>query len=216
MERALPSTNILLVDDDRDSLDTFETLLSDKGYSVETAQTGAQAIEKSQKKKFDLALIDITLPDIEGTNLLKTLSATSEMRKVIITGNATLDNAVDSVNLGADAYLIKPVEPENLLKVIEEQLREKLDQSLVTLERLSEFIKERKDDFVVIVKDSLNSLLGESMTKTTIFHIGGEKSLEDPKELEANLRSFFDVGAETVLKEILKNMERLRLSEESK
>jgi len=62
----------------------------------------------------------------------------------------------------------------------------------------------------------LNSLLGETTAKTTIFHIGGEETLQDPKELEANLRSFLGVEAETVLKEILKNMERLRSSEESK
>lgn len=212
----MASSSILLVEDDRDSRTTLETLLSDKGYSVETAETGAQAVEKSQKKKFDLALIDITLPDIEGTKLLKTLGSSSEMRKIMITGKATLGNAIDSLNLGADAYLMKPVEPENLLKVIEVQLREKLDQSLVTQERLAEFIEEREDDFVAIVKDSLNSLLGEPTAKTTIFHLGGEKSLEDPKELVANLRTFFDAGAETVLKEILKNMERLRSSEKSK
>lgn len=216
MERTIASTTILLVDDDRDSLATFETILSDKGYSVETAETGAQAIEKSEEKKFDLALIDITLPDIEGTQLLTTLGSSSEMRKIIITGKATLGNAIDALNLGADAYLMKPVEPENLLKVIEVQLREKFDQSLVTQERFSEFIEERKDDFVSIVKDSLNALLGEPIAKTTIFHIGGEKSLEDPKELEVKLRSFFDAGAETVLEEILKNMERLRSSKERK
>lgn len=216
MERTIASTTILLVDDDRDSLATFETLLSDKGYSVETAETGAQAIEKSEEKKFDLALIDITLPDIEGTQLLTTLGSSSEMRKIIITGKATLGNAIDALNLGADAYLMKPVEPENLLKVIEVQLREKFDQSLVTQERFSEFIEEKKDDFVSIVKDSLNALLGEPIAKTTIFHIGGEKSLEDPKELEVKLRSFFDAGAETVLEEILKNMERLRSSKERK
>ncbi len=111
---------------------------------------------------------------------------------------------------------MKPRDPENLLKVVEEQLQEKLDQSLVTQERLSQFIEERKDDFVSIVKDSLNSLLGEPVAKTTIFHIGGEESLQDPEELESNLRSFFDVGAETVLKEILRNMERLRSSDENK
>ena len=216
MERTMASTTILVVDDDRDSLATLETLLSDKGYSVETAETGAQAIEKSKEKKFDLALIDITLPDIEGTHLLTTLCGSSEMRKIIITGKATLGNAIDALNLGADAYLMKPVEPENLLKVIEVQLREKFDQSLVTQERFSEFIEERKDDFVSIVKDSLNALLGEPIAKTTIFHLGGEKSLEDPKELEVKLRSFFDAGAETVLKEILKNMERLRSAKEIK
>lgn len=216
MESSLASTNILLIDDDRDSLTTFETLLSNKGYSVETAETGTQALEKSRKKKFDLALIDITLPDMEGTKLLNTLSSCSEMRRIIITGKATFDNAVDALNLGADAYLMKPVNPENLLKVIEEQLQEKLDQSLVTQERLSQYIQDRRDDFVSIVKDSLNSLLGESTAKTTIFYLGGEESLKDPKKLEANLRSLFDVGAERVLDEILKNMERLRSSEERK
>ncbi|MCH8022930.1 MAG: response regulator, partial [Thaumarchaeota archaeon] len=142
MESSLASTNILLIDDDIDSLTTFETLLSNKGYSVETAETGAQALEKSRKKKFDLALIDITLPDMEGTKLLNTLSSSSEMRKIIITGKGTFDNAVDALNLGADAYLMKPVNPVNLLKVIEEQLQEKLDQSQSLPSEIDELTRE--------------------------------------------------------------------------
>ncbi len=116
------SSNILLVEDDRDSRITLETILTDQGYSVETTETGAQALEKSREKKFDLALIDIKLPDMEGTKLLHGLKDQSEMRKIMITVYATLANAIDSLNFGAHAYLLKPVLPDFLLKVIEEQL----------------------------------------------------------------------------------------------
>ncbi|MFQ6011925.1 MAG: response regulator, partial [Nitrososphaerales archaeon] len=199
MENPQQSASILLVDDDADSLRTFGTLLTDKGYAVEIAETGAEAIEKTKGKKFDLALIDITLPDVEGTRLLGALGAGSDMRKIMVSGKATVENAVDSLNRGAHAFLMKPVDPENLLRIIDEQLRVKVDESLVTQDRLSHYIDEKRADFISIVKDSLYSLLGESTTKTTIFHLGGEKTLGDPEELEANLRTLFDSGAETVL-----------------
>ena len=114
--------SILLVDDDMDILATFSILLSEDGYAVETAETGKEAIEKSKEKRFDIALLDIKLPDMKGTELLQALYGRSQMRKIMITGVATLANAVNSMNSGANAYLKKPVDPDLLLKVIEEQL----------------------------------------------------------------------------------------------
>ena len=119
---SVASKSILVVDDDKDILAAFSILLSENGYTVETAVTAKEAIEKSKRKRFDIALIDIILPDMEGTKLLHGLKDQLEMRKIMITGGATLANAIDSLNFGADAYLMKPVKPDFLLKVIEEQL----------------------------------------------------------------------------------------------
>ena len=116
---------VLVVDDDDAILKSVATILQLKGYDVDTAETGRQAIEKSQSQFFNLALLDIKLPDMEGTALLvKMHQTTPRMMKIMLTGYPSLENAVAALNLGADAYLLKPVNPKDLLKVVEEKITE--------------------------------------------------------------------------------------------
>lgn len=137
-------TSILIIDDDEDILKTSTAILSGKGYLTEMAKTGAEAIKKSKAKIFNLALIDIVLPDMHGTKLLIKLKETvPKMRKIIITGHATLDNAIEALNLGADAYIMKPIDPQGLMKVIEEQLRKQREDRVMTQEKIAEFVKTR-------------------------------------------------------------------------
>lgn len=125
--------SILIVDDDRSILRSFRQILESEGYRTDTAETGREAMRKAKDSYFDLALLDIRLPDIEGTELLKTITeevdlthpTMPQMVKIIVTGHATLENAVESLNLGADAYLMKPVEAEKLLRTVEEKLGDK-------------------------------------------------------------------------------------------
>lgn len=116
--------NILIVEDDKTVLRTFKNILESEGYIVETAETGKEALEKSKARYYNLALLDIRLPDMNGTELLTKLHKdTPRMMKIIITGYPSLENAVEAVNKGADAYIIKPVDSKKLLKVVREKLR---------------------------------------------------------------------------------------------
>lgn len=118
-------TSILVVDDDKSILESATAILEVEGYSVDTAETGKQAIEKSKESYYNLALIDIKLPDMEGTDLLTKMElGVPRMRTVMITGYPSLESTVESLNLGADGYLIKPVEPRKLINIIEEKLKE--------------------------------------------------------------------------------------------
>jgi Response regulator containing CheY-like receiver, AAA-type ATPase, and DNA-binding domains len=117
---------ILVVDDDQVILQSFARILERHGYDVETAATGHEAIERCKKGSYDVALLDIKLPDMDGTQLLKELDAMSgAMIKIMITGYASLDSALQSLLLEADAYVLKPVEPDELLKVVTEALSER-------------------------------------------------------------------------------------------
>ena len=199
---------ILVVDDDKDILQLYSILLTRAGYSVDTAENGADAIEKTKTRRFDLALVDIVLPDMQGTDLLTKINGmNSKMRKIMVTGNATLDNAILALNLGADAYLRKPVKTEVLLESIEAQLRIQREEMLMTQEKISEFIQGKKANFVDIVRESMKSVLGNTGTQAAIYHLGGEAAMQDPTKFVDNLKSVFDVGAETILQEILKNLE---------
>jgi DNA-binding NtrC family response regulator len=135
---------ILVVDDDHAILRSVATILHLKGYNVETAETGRQAIEKSQSQFFNLALLDIKLPDMEGTSLLvKMHQTTPRMMKIMLTGYPSLENAVTALNLGADAYLLKPVNPKDLLKVVEEKLTEQSEAEALSEEKVAEWVRTR-------------------------------------------------------------------------
>ena len=136
--------SILIVDDDKAILESLKTILVLEGYSVDTAETGREAIEKSKEKSFNLTLLDIRLPDMEGTSLLTAMHQTTpRMMKIMVTGYPTLENAVESVNQRADAYLIKPVKREKLLKVIADKLEEQEEAVKMGEEKVAEWIETR-------------------------------------------------------------------------
>ncbi|VVB72487.1 Chemotaxis protein CheY [uncultured archaeon] len=116
---------ILVIDDDKVILKGFQILLESKGYQVSTAETGQAALEKVRDNFYNLALIDIKLPDMEGTALLREFHQLNpEMKKIIVTGFASRENAIESLNQGANGYLEKPVTPGRLLEFVADKLAE--------------------------------------------------------------------------------------------
>ncbi len=135
---------VLVVDDDENILETLRGVLEANGYVVDTALNGQEAIQKSKAKFFNLALLDIRLPDMEGTELLTKLKdGTPRMRKVVITGYPTFHNAVDAVNKNADAYLMKPADAEKLLNVMRAQLEMQAEDRKYSEAKVTEFIENR-------------------------------------------------------------------------
>ncbi len=116
--------SILVIDDDKSILRTFTRILQKTGCDIETAETGKEAMEKAEKRHYDLALIDIRLPDMDGTDLLvKMKEPMHDTVKIMITGFPSLETGVKALDEGADAYLVKPVKPDELLALIEEKLK---------------------------------------------------------------------------------------------
>jgi len=117
---------ILVVDDDKSILRTFTRILQKNGYEIETAETGKEAIEKADNRHYDLALVDIRLPDMDGTDLITKLKKQLQRTvKIMITGFPSLETGVKALDEGADAYLVKPVKPQDLLVLLEEKLKVK-------------------------------------------------------------------------------------------
>ena len=136
--------NVLAVDDDETILKSFKAILQARGYNVDTAKTAKEAIEKSEETFYNLALLDIKLPDMEGTKLLtKMHETTPRMMKIMVTGYPSLENAVEALNLGADAYVIKPVKPEELLEVVKTKLEEQEEVERLGEEKVTEWIRTR-------------------------------------------------------------------------
>ena len=116
--------SILIIDDDKSILRFFSLILQKEGYETNTAETGEEAIEKISERSYDLALIDVKLPDMDGMDLLKTINSTNpKMIKIVITGFASIENGVKALDSNADAYLVKPVKPEELIRIITEKLK---------------------------------------------------------------------------------------------
>jgi DNA-binding NtrC family response regulator len=138
------NTRILVIDDDENIRKILVAILTDEGYQVETAATARKAVERTKKEFYNVALIDIRLPDMEGIELLTRLKPTTpRMRKIIVTGYPTLQNAVKAVNEGADAYIMKPFDVEKVLETIREQLKKQEDEKRFSQERVAEFIETR-------------------------------------------------------------------------
>jgi K+-sensing histidine kinase KdpD len=113
------SESILVVDDDLDFLKIIGRILGKKGYEVETAPSGGEAISRLKERFYNAAILDISLPDAKGTELLsRIIEIHPDIIAIMLTGHSSVQNAVESLNRGAFAYLEKPLDPENLLSVI--------------------------------------------------------------------------------------------------
>lgn len=135
---------VLVIDDEESIRKVFQWILEGQGYEVEAAETGVQAIEKFEEKFYNLALLDIRLPDMEGTELLTMLHKRSpRTMKIMVTGYPSLDNAIKSLNIGADAYVVKPVEPSELVKIVQAKLREQEDAEGMSQEKMDDWISLR-------------------------------------------------------------------------
>jgi len=118
--------SILVIDDDKSVLRTFTLILKKDDYYVDTAENGKEALEKAETGEYDAALIDVRLPDMDGTDLLPKLQQVlPDAAKIVITGFPSLETGIKSLDVGADAYLVKPVKPEDLLVLIREKIKSK-------------------------------------------------------------------------------------------
>jgi DNA-binding response OmpR family regulator len=138
------SLRILIVDDDEHICETLSAILRSEGYLTETATTAEEALERAQHHFYNIALLDIKLPDIEGTQLLEKLHKISPSTiKIMITGFPSIKNAIESLNKGAESYITKPIEPSELLETIETKLEIQKKKEKVTSQTLANWVQTR-------------------------------------------------------------------------
>jgi len=143
-------SKILIVDDDENIRNTVEAILEDEGYLVDTAASGGEAVKKTQKTNYNIALLDIRLPDMEGVELLKLIKeGVPRTRKIMVTGYPSMQNAIAALNKNADAYLIKPVDIENLLATVKNQLQLQEGEKEFSEQKVTEFIESRVKELKV-------------------------------------------------------------------
>ncbi len=107
---------VLAVDDEQVVCESIRRVLSEEGYDIATTTSSKQGLDMLRKERYDLLLLDIKMPEMDGIELLKAARDVSpETEVLIVTGYATIETAVEAIKLGAFDYLEKPVSPPQLL-----------------------------------------------------------------------------------------------------
>ena len=140
---------IIVVDDDENIRTTMKTILEDEGYIVDLATTGNEAIKMTKETPYNVALLDIRLPDMEGVELLKRINnIVPRTRKIMVTGYPSMQNAISALNKNADAYLVKPVDVEKLLNIVDVQLKLQEEEKNYSEQKVAEFIETRVKEVI--------------------------------------------------------------------
>ena len=120
-----PRAHILIVDDETDLRTLLRHILTAQGYQTTDAEDGEEAIELIKRHKFDVALLDIQMPNINGIQVLKYIKEHSPQTKaVMLTGYADLKHAMEAKEFGARDFIGKPYKLEDVLSTIEHILAE--------------------------------------------------------------------------------------------
>ena len=113
----------MVVDDDEGICKIFHEMLVTKGCGVDTALTGHEALEKTDKKDFDVSIIDINLPDMDGISLMKKIKGIDpDIYCIMVTGHESSQCETEAVQAGAYSYLTKPSERDELLSTLKEAI----------------------------------------------------------------------------------------------
>ena len=137
--------NILIIDDDLNTRKTLGKILKAKGFEIEEAGTGSEAIAVCGAKFFNLALIDVRLPDTSGVAVLKAVrEINDDTIAIMMTGYASLDSSIEAMNKGAFSYITKPVNMDQALIIIDKAL-EKQRLSLENKRLLKELARQIKE-----------------------------------------------------------------------
>jgi DNA-binding NtrC family response regulator len=124
---------ILIIDDDLNIRKTLSDILNIKGYETFTVSNGTEGADFLKRSPVNLVIIDLGLPDISGLEVLSRVKADNPfIEAIILTGNASLDSAIEATNKGAFSYLLKPYDMEQLMLHIRRAIEKQEAQQIIT------------------------------------------------------------------------------------
>lgn len=172
---------ILVVDDEKGLRIGVQRLLEMEGYSVDVAENGTEGIEKGTSKEYDLAIIDLKMPDIEGIEVLKNIKEKFPNTVCFIaTAYASYDTAIEATKLGAQSYIPKPFTPEELIAEIKSGYQKRL----LLLEE-DKWRKEREERLLEVAfeKTRLNTIINSITDGVLVVNKEGLAVLFNPAVL---------------------------------
>ena len=126
---------VLLVDDEKEFLETLASRLELRGLKVSAVTSGEQAVSEAQKQDYDAIVVDLSMPGIDGLETLKRIKADNPDAEIImLTGHGSVQSGVEAMKLGAGDFLQKPVELSQLM----EKIGEARDKRMLVLQKQSQ------------------------------------------------------------------------------
>lgn len=165
---------ILVVEDDIDINNLIKKTLEKSGYSVTQAFSGSEALLRLDINEFDIILLDLMLPGLCGEELIKNIRTKKELPIIVISAKSSLEDKVNVLNIGADDYITKPFQYEEIIARVNSQLR-RYKKSLVQEEEKDDTVFKFRDLILkvesreVIVKDKNIDLTGHEFEILTIL-----------------------------------------------
>ena len=118
---------LLIVDDETRFLNAIAQRLTKRGFDVRTASNGPEAIALARDEKFDIALLDLKMPGMDGGQVLRIFKEEHQfLEAIMLTGHGSLESAVELTKVGAFSYLPKPYELEKLIQVLKDAYQARL------------------------------------------------------------------------------------------
>ena len=186
--------NILVVDDEMGIREGCKRALSEEGYAVDEAEDGQAGLQKVEQKNYDLILVDLMMPGIGGMELIKKIHRLdSEIIMVVITGNATIETAVEATKLGAYDYLPKPFSPEALSAVVKRGLEKRtlrLDAKKLYVERAQKMLE------LVNERSRLRTIIGCMADGVLVANLDGRLVLWNASSVKMLKSKGFDIAGE--------------------
>ncbi|HRB15558.1 MAG TPA: PAS domain S-box protein [Nitrospira sp.] len=149
---------ILIVDDDPDIRESLTDMLGHEGYLVHSAASGTDALQQAKQTRYDAALLDIQLPDLNGLSVLKVLmELDASLPVIILTGNVTPENTIGSLAKGAFAYLTKPYNSQELKAILRRAVSMK--GLAVRAEHVEEALQASEERFRALVESATDAMV---------------------------------------------------------
>lgn len=124
----MAEANVLIVDDEVDFLESFSERLRNRGFAVDTASSGVQALEKIQGNIYDAIVLDLMMPELDGlATLREALAKKPDLQIILLTGHATVQSGVEAIREGALDFLEKPADLDTLVAKIREGKTRRLE-----------------------------------------------------------------------------------------
>ena len=186
---------ILIVDDEKIVRESLFHWFEEEGYCVDTSETGEEALKKFEKGKYDLFLLDMKMPGMNGLELLKKIKdADPDSIVILITAFASVPSAITALKDGAYDYVTKPIDPDELAHLVKKALEQK------ALKEENEQLRENLND---IIKP--DNLVGESLQMKKIYELVQTVATTDTTVM---IRGESGTGKELVAKAIHINSKR--------
>ena len=178
---------ILIIDDDAEMTSLLSEFLTDHKYSVQVYHNPLEALEFLQKNSVDLVLLDIMMPEMDGLNVLRKIREHSEVPVMMLTAKGDVSDKVVGLELGADDYLPKPFEPQELIARVQSILRRvKFSNSMVDVVEFGDLIVDKVKEEVVLDGEVVH--LSTSEFEALTLFIDNNNEVLDREFLVENLR----------------------------